>query len=148
MSAVNQVVLIGRAGNNPGEDLKNLQSGSKVTELRLAVNRPGKDAMGNPVTDWLQIQAWEKNAERLAEFVHKGDLISVSGSLRTDSWEKNGEKRSKVFIHMENFQMLESRSAREQRQGSEGGSSYGGSTKADPAPADDGDGDSDELPPF
>lgn len=52
MSANNQVILIGRAGNNPGEDIRHLQSGSKVAKLRLAVNRPGKDQMGNQVTEW------------------------------------------------------------------------------------------------
>ena len=126
MAANNQVVLIGRAGNNVSEDVRHLQSGSMVAEVRLAVNRPTKDAMGNPVTDWITCQFWDKNAERLSEFVKKGDLISVSGSMRVDNWEKEGEKRSKVYVHGENFQMLESRSAREQRQATEGGGSYGG----------------------
>ena len=178
MAANNQVVLIGRAGNNVSEDVKHLQSGTMVAEVRLAVNRPTKDAMGNPVTDWISCQFWDKNAERLSEFVKKGDLISVSGSMRVDNWEKEGEKRSKVYVHGENFQMLESRSAREQRQTSEGGgssygggssssyggsasggsSSYGGGAKAPAraaAPAakqddfsDDFALDDDELPPF
>lgn len=176
MAANNQVVLIGRAGNNVSEDVRTIPSGAMVAEVRLAVNRPTKDAMGNPVTDWITCQFWDKNAERLSEFVKKGDLISVSGSLRVDSWEKEGEKRSKVFVHGENFQMLESRSAREQRQTSEGGysggssygggnassysgggSSYGGGAKAParaaaPAKQDDFSDDfaldDDELPPF
>lgn len=176
MAANNQVVLIGRAGNNVSEDIKHLPSGTMVAEVRLAVNRPTKDAMGNPVTDWLTCQFWDKNAERLSEFVKKGDLISVSGSMRVDSWEKEGEKRSKVYVHGENFQMLESRSAREQRNaaggdsfgggggssyGGGGGSSYGGgnrggggSRQAAPAakPKDDFSDDfaldDDELPPF
>ncbi len=128
MAANNQVVLIGRAGNNVAEDVRQLQSGTMVAEVRLAVNRPTKDAMGNPVTDWLTCQFWDKQAERLSEFVKKGDLISVSGAMRVDNWEKEGEKRSKVYVHGENFQMLESRSAREQRQHTEGGGggSYGG----------------------
>ncbi|MGV3525575.1 MAG: single-stranded DNA-binding protein [Candidatus Sericytochromatia bacterium] len=178
MAANNQVVLIGRAGNNVAEDVRHLQSGTMVAEVRLAVNRPTKDASGNPVTDWITCQFWDKNAERLSEFVKKGDLISVSGAMRVDNWEKEGEKRSKVYVHGENFQMLESRSAREQRQQSEGGSygggssygqssgggSYGGGNRQashTPAPArsapapkqndDFGDEfalDDDELPPF
>lgn len=173
MAANNQVVLIGRAGNNVSEDVKHLPSGTQVAEVRLAVNRPTKDAMGNPVTDWLTCQFWDKNAERLSEFVKKGDLISVSGSMRVDQWEKEGEKRSKVYVHGENFQMLESRSAREERNagggagssggggqgsstsgGSYGGSNRGGSQRA-AAPAaktDDFSDDfalaDDELPPF
>lgn len=162
MAANNQVVLIGRAGNNVAEDVRKLQSGSMVAEVRLAVNRPGKDASGNSITDWVSCQFWNKNAERLSEFVKKGDLLSVSGSIRVDNWEQEGQRRQKYFIHGENFQMLESRSARQERQQSEsgggysGGSSYNkasqGSSGQQSAPSnsynDEFALDDDELPPF
>jgi single-strand DNA-binding protein len=129
MTANNQVVLIGRAGNNVSDDVRHLQSGSMVAEVRLAVNRPGKDNLGNPVTDWISCQFWNKQGERLSEFVKKGDLISVTGSVRVDSWEQDGQKRQKYFIHGENFQMLESRRSRDERRESEGfsGGDYGSS---------------------
>ena len=127
MAANNQVVLIGRAGNNVAEDTRHLQSGSIVAEVRLAVNRPGKDQAGNTQTDWITCQFWSKQAEILKEYVKKGDLISVSGSMRVDNWETpEGEKRSKVYVHGENFQMLESRRAKEERMASEGGGGYSG----------------------
>lgn len=172
MAANNQVVLIGRAGNNVAEDVRKLPSGSMVAEVRLAVNRPGKDASGNTVTDWVSCQFWNKNGERLSEFVKKGDLISVSGSIRVDNWEQEGQRRQKYFVHGENFQMLESRSARQERQQSEGGygggNSYGGGNyggggggynnasapAAQSAPSSQGNYndefalDDDELPPF
>jgi len=171
MAANNQCVLIGRAGNDVSEDAKTLQSGDMVAAVRLAVNRPTKDAQGNSQTDWVSCEAWGKNAERLSEFVKKGDLISVSGALRIETWEKDGQKHSKTLIRIENFQMLESRAAREQRNGAEGGSasagngqaqgnSYGGQRQqraaapAGRAPAakddfsDDFKLDDDELPPF
>jgi len=134
MAANNQVVLIGRAGNNVSDDVRNLPSGSMVAEVRLAVNRPGKDPMGNPVTDWFACQFWNKQGERLSEFVKKGDLISVTGSVRVDAWEQDGQKRQKYFIHGENFQMLESRRSREDRretEGQGGGSAYGGGSSYD-----------------
>lgn len=166
MAANNQVVLIGRAGNNVVDDVRHLQNGNMVAEVRIAVNRTSKDASGNPITDWISCQFWDKNAERLSEFVKKGDLISVSGAMRVDNWEKEGEKRSKVYVYGENFQMLESRRAREERTGTEGasyggGSGGGGSNYAAPArsaapaaakPKDDFSDDfaldDDELPPF
>lgn len=166
MAANNQIVLIGRAGNNVSEDTRNLQSGSMVAEVRLAVNRPSKDAMGNTVTDWITCQFWNKQGERLSEFVKKGDLISVTGSLRVDAWEQDGQRRQKYFVHGENFQMLESRRAREERGPTEGGggSSYGGggsyessgrsggssrpSSKSDDRFNDEFALDDDELPPF
>lgn len=172
MAANNQVVLIGRAGNNPAEDMRTTQSGSTVTEVRLAVNRP-KDKSGNTVTDWIGCQFWNRQAEVLAEYVKKGDLISVTGAVRIDSWEKEGEKRQKLYVFGENFQMLESRSSRDERRHEGGGgysgggssSSYGSgqssSGGSSPAPArshqapkqndDFGDEfalDDDELPPF
>lgn len=158
MSANNQVVIIGRAGNKPLDDIRRLQSGSAVAEVRLAVNRPGKDANGNTQTDWISCQFWNKNAERLCEFVGKGDLISVSGSLRVDNWEQDGQRRQKYFVHGENFQMLESRAARQERNDSPG-QQYG--LRSDPAtassnatyklpkdPVDDYALDDSELPPF
>ena len=163
MAANNQVVLIGRAGNNVAEDVRKLQSGSMVAEVRLAVNRPGKDAQGNTTTDWVSCQFWNKNAERLSEFVKKGDLISVSGSIRVDNWEQDGQRRQKYFVHGENFQMLESRSARQERQQSEGGgysgggSNYGGGSSYNDAPSSSSSNsayndefalDDDELPSF
>lgn len=160
MSANNQVVIIGRAGNKPLDDIRRLQSGSAVAEVRVAVNRPGKDADGNTQTDWISCQFWNKNAERLCEFVQKGDLISVSGSLRVDNWEQDGQRRQKYFVHGENFQMLESRAARQERNGSTGYSQPQG-LRSDPAtassnatrmlakdPADEFVLDDDELPPF
>lgn len=116
MSANNQIVVIGRAGKDAYPELRRLQNGgSCVVTLNLAVNRPGKDAQGNSVTDWLPVQFWNKNAARFAEFVKKGNLISVTGSMRIDSWDNNGETRHKAYIHGESFQMLESRSSQPQR---------------------------------
>lgn len=120
MTANNQVVLIGRAGNNVSEDVRHLQSGSMVAEVRVAVNRPGKDAMGNTTTDWISCQFWNKQAEILSQYVQKGDLISVAGSIRVDNWEQDGQKRQKYYVHGENFQMLESRRAKEERRATEG----------------------------
>lgn len=160
MTANNQVVLVGRAGNNVSEDVRNLPSGSMVAEVRLAVNRPGKDQMGNTVTDWISCQFWNKQAEILSQYVQKGDLLSVAGSLRVDNWEKDGQKRQKYFVHGENFQMLESRRAKEERREMEQRGGGGGYSSPAPAaapkqsapPADDFNDefalDDDELPPF
>lgn len=148
MSANNQIVVIGRAGNSPKEGLKQTQGGTAIAEVRLAVNRPTKDAQGNPVTDWISCQFWDKNAERLADFVQKGDLISVAGSLRVDNWEtQGGEKRQKYFVHGENFQMLESRSAREERMGTAAQQPTKQQSKSS-RQEDSYAMDEDELPPF
>ena len=144
MSANNQAVIIGRAGNSPAEDIRHTKSGTAVAEVRLAVNRTQKDSSGNPITDWIPAQFWDKNAERLAEFVNKGDLISISGAIRIENWERDGKKGQKFYLHGESFQMLESRKAREERGDAP-------PKKSNPAPQDFGSDefvDDDELPPF
>lgn len=103
MSANNQVVIIGRPGANP--EIKEVGQ-HKVCNISLAVSRPGKDEYGQSLTDWIQCQFWNRQAEVLQQYVKKGDLISVSGSLRTESWEKDGQKRSKVYIAVQQMQML------------------------------------------
>ncbi|PIQ28642.1 single-stranded DNA-binding protein [bacterium (Candidatus Blackallbacteria) CG17_big_fil_post_rev_8_21_14_2_50_48_46] len=160
MAANNQIVVIGRAGNNVSDDMRHTQSGTAIAEVRLAVNRTTKDASGNPITDWISCKFWDKQAERLGEFVKKGDLISVTGALRVDNWESpQGEKRQKYYVHGENFQMLESRRAREERTGDFGGGAPAPRREAAPARAaapssshNDFGGDEfvddDELPPF
>lgn len=161
MAANNQIVLIGRAGNNVSEDMRHTQSGTAIAEVRLAVNRNTKDNNGNPITDWISCKFWDKQAERLGEFVKKGDLISVTGALRVDNWESpQGEKRQKYYVHGENFQMLESRRTREERIGEFGSSSTAPLHRQTPSthPAissqmhddfgPDEFVDDDELPPF
>lgn len=151
MSANNQVVLIGRLGAAPAEELRQTQGGNAVVNFNLAVTRPGKDANGNSATDWIACQFWNKQAETLAQYCGKGDLISVSGALRIDTWEQDGQKRSKAFIHGENFQMLESRRAKEERNAGP----VQHIPQAVPAPRQEPPGrldgfgiDDDELPPF
>lgn len=104
MTANNQVILIGRVGNDIAQDKRRLPNGGVVAELRLAVNRPTKGPDGNPITDWFTCKFWDQQAERLLERVSKGDLVSVTGSLRVDSWQKEGHKRSSVFVHGESFE--------------------------------------------
>lgn len=161
MAANNQIVVIGRAGNNVSDDMRHTQSGTAIAEVRLAVNRTTKDASGNPITDWISCKFWDKQAERLGEFVKKGDLISVTGALRVVNWETpQGEKRQKYYVHGENFQMLESRRSREERTGDFGGGAPAPRHEApvraaapSRASAQDDFGpdefvDDDELPPF
>ncbi|PIW14240.1 hypothetical protein COW36_22485 [bacterium (Candidatus Blackallbacteria) CG17_big_fil_post_rev_8_21_14_2_50_48_46] len=89
------------------EELKHLSNGSTVAELRLAVPRHGKSSDGQEITDWINCKFWDRQAEILSDYVHKGDLLSVTGSLRVDHWETpEGNRRQRYYIQAENFQML------------------------------------------
>ena len=105
MSSNNQVVLIGRVGNEVGETLRYV-NGAAVAELNLAVHRPGKARDGEQLTDWIKCQFWDRQAEVLSQYAKKGSLVSVAGSLRIESWEKEGQRRQKVFVRAHHFEFL------------------------------------------
>jgi single-strand DNA-binding protein len=109
MASNNQIIVIGRVANAASEEVKHLSNGSTVAEIRLAVPRHGK-AAGQEITDWIACKFWDRQAEILSDYVNKGDLLSVTGSLRVDHWETpEGNRRQRYYIQAENFQMLGSR---------------------------------------
>ena len=97
---MNSVNLIGRLTAKP--ELRYTPAGKAVCDLRLAVNVRSKD---KEETLFVAVTVWEKTAENCAQFLDKGRQIGVSGSLRLEQWEKDGEKRSiiKVVAHAVEF---------------------------------------------
>lgn len=90
----NRVQLIGNLGNEP--EIISLESGKKLAKFAIATNETYKNAEGNKVTDtqWHNIIAWNKTAEIIEKYVHKGHEIMVEGKLTSRSYEtKEGEKR-------------------------------------------------------
>jgi len=79
---MNLVILTGHVGKDP--EVRHLDSGKAVANLSIAT-RAGKDK-----TDWHNVVMWDKSAEIVEKYVKKGSLISVKGSLKTRSWEKDG----------------------------------------------------------
>ena len=80
---MNVCTFIGRLGKDP--DMRYTTSGKAVVSFSLAVNRDGK----RDETDWIDFVAWEKAAELISQYCHKGDLIGVTGSLYRKEWEKD-----------------------------------------------------------
>jgi single-strand DNA-binding protein len=107
MVGLNRVQLIGRLGRNP--ELKNLPSGKKVCGFSLAVNRRWRDKEGElqEVTDWFNIEAWERLAEICGQYLKKGSLIFLEGRLQTDSYEDNGNTRYFTKVISSQMQMLD-----------------------------------------
>lgn len=90
---MNAVVLLGRTTKDI--ELRRTGSGTAVASFTLAVNRDFRTQDGQDA-DFIQCVAWKKTAELLEQYVHKGDRIAVSGSIRTRSYEDNHGK--KVYI--------------------------------------------------
>jgi single-strand DNA-binding protein len=94
---LNQVVLIGRMGNDP--ELKYTPSGVAVASFRLAVNRNFKSQSGEQETDWIDIVTWRQSAEFAANYLSKGRLVAVQGRLQTRTWvAQDGTKRKAVEV--------------------------------------------------
>ena len=85
---MNVCTFIGRLGRDP--EMRYTTNGKAVVSFSLGVNRDGK----KDETDWINFVAWEKTAEVIAKYCHKGDLIGVTGSLQQRSWEKDGQKHT------------------------------------------------------
>ena len=75
------------------------KSDSVKTRFTLAVNRDYKDKDGVTPCDFIDCEIWNAGANFLEKYANKGDMISVSGSLRKDTWEdEGGDKRSRTYV--------------------------------------------------
>lgn len=99
---MNSVALIGRLTRDP--ELRRTQNGKSVCSFTLAVQRDREKA------DFIQCQAWEKTAENLCAYMHKGSQIGVLGSIQTSTSEENGVKKFYTQVFVKNLEFLEPRS--------------------------------------
>jgi len=130
----NQVTLMGNLTRDP--ELRNTPNGQSVCSFSLALNRSYKAADGNwtEVTDYVDIVAWGPLGERVAQYLTKGRPALVSGRLQSSSWEKDGQKRSKVEVVANDVTFLGGREGGSQASdnGSSSSSSDGGPAKNPP----------------
>lgn len=106
MASVNKVILLGRVGQDP--QLKYTQGGQAVANFSVATSEKwkSKDGTQQEKTEWHKIVAWGKTAELCAEYVSKGDLIYIEGSLETREWEKDNQKRQTTEVKARTVQFL------------------------------------------
>lgn len=102
---INVVNLVGRVGSDP--DIKYFESGTVKCKLTLAVNRRSRDQK----PDWFNLELWGKTAEVAGNYVRKGGLIGVKGSLKFDTWSDRttGVERSSPVILVEQLELLGSK---------------------------------------
>jgi len=107
MSSMNHVFLMGNLTRDP--ECRSVQGGATVADLRLAMSDSYKDKEGNLVerTCFVDIAAWEKQAELCKQHLKKGSPILVEGRLQLDQWTtESGEKRSKLRVRATRVQFL------------------------------------------
>jgi single-strand DNA-binding protein len=105
LPGVNSIALAGHAGRDP--EMRYFESGSVVANLTLAVNRRSRDE--DP--DWFNLEVWGKPAEVAADYVRKGSLLGITGSVGSQTWadRATGEERSKIVVRVDRLDLLGSK---------------------------------------
>ena len=98
---MNSVCIIGRLTKDVQE--RRTQNGTPVVSFTLAVDRRKKE----DGADFINCIAWNKSAETIAKYVHKGDLFGVTGYIQTRSYEKDGRTNYATEVVTTGFQFLE-----------------------------------------
>ena len=106
MASLNRVFLMGNLTRDP--ELRYTQSGLAVCDFGLAINRKftGRDGQKKEDTCFVDITVWGKQAEVACEYLSKGRQVFIEGRLKFDTWEKDGQKRSKLSVVAQWFQFL------------------------------------------
>lgn len=98
---MNNVSLIGRLTKDVEE--RRTQNGTHVVSFTLAVDRRKKE----DGADFINCIAWDKAADTIAKYVHKGDLFGVTGHIQTRNYEKDGRMVYVTEVVTTSFQFLE-----------------------------------------
>ena len=107
MPNLNTVLLMGNLTRDP--ELRYIPSGAAVANFGLAVNRvyTSQDGEQKEEVCFVDIDAWGKTAENCANYLSKGRLVLVEGTLQFRSWEtEDGQKRSKLSVRAFRVQFL------------------------------------------
>ncbi len=111
---LNKVMIIGRLGRDP--ELKYASSGMPIANLRIATDESYMDRDGNKVerTEWHSVVVFQRAAENCANYLAKGSLVFVEGSLQTRKWQdQEGKDRYTTEIKAQRVQFLDRKGARD-----------------------------------
>ena len=106
MASFNRVILVGNLTRDV--ELKYTQSQLAVTDIGMAVNDRRKTQSGEWVeeTTFVDVTLWGRTAEVASEYLAKGSPVLIEGRLKLDTWEIDGQKRSKLRVVGGRMQML------------------------------------------
>ncbi len=109
---INRVVLVGRLTKAP--ELRKTQSGMSVLSYTLAVGRRSSQP-GQPDADFINCVAWNKTADLMSQYLHKGSLIGVEGRIQTRTYDnQQGQRVYVTEVVSDSVQFLEPKNAQPQ----------------------------------
>lgn len=108
MASFNKVILVGNLTRDP--ELRYTPKGMAIAKIGLAVNRNWTNEAGEKKEEvtFVDVDAFGRQAETLAQYMKKGSPLLVEGRLKLDQWDdkQTGQKRSKLGVIVEGFQFL------------------------------------------
>ena len=127
MAGVNKVILVGNLGDDP--EVRSLNNGGEVVNLRVATSENWKDRDGNRQerTEWHRVVIFNENLGRVANsYLRKGSKVYLEGQLQTRKWtDQSGQDKSTTEVVLQRFRgelvLLD------RREGGSSGDDYGGS---------------------
>ncbi|MCL0101472.1 single-stranded DNA-binding protein [Dehalococcoidia bacterium] len=94
MAGLNKIMIIGNLGNDP--EMRYTANGEAMTSFRIATNRSytARDGERREETEWFSVVAFRQLAERVSQYLTKGQMVYVEGRLRSRTWEsQDGTQR-------------------------------------------------------
>ncbi|MSU57691.1 MAG: single-stranded DNA-binding protein [Pedosphaera sp.] len=127
MASFNKVILAGNLTRDP--ELRYTPKGTAIAKIGLAVNRTwtGEDGVKKEEVSFIDVEAWGRQGEVIAQYMKKGRPLLIEGRLKLDTWEDKNTKQkvSKLKVVLESFSFIDSK----------GGDGGGGSAPAPSRPA-------------
>ena len=91
-------------------EVKYTRTNKAVAGFTRAVTRPFKNQNGDYESDFINCELWGKIAETMKNYLKKGDMIGIKGSLRSDSYEdKDGNKKYRTYVNVEKVTFLQAK---------------------------------------
>ena len=111
---INKVILVGTVGKDP--EMKYMPSGDAIANISVATNDSWKDkntGEKKEITEWHNVVFFKGLAKVVGDYVRKGQLVYIEGSLKTRSWEKDGQKHYKTEIFADKMVFMPSSEAKQ-----------------------------------
>ena len=105
--SINRVIISGNLTRDP--ELRATASGTQVLSFGMAVNDRHKNQQTGEWEDYpnfVDVTMFGTRAEKLAQYLHKGSKVAIEGKLRYSSWEKDGQRRSKLEVIAEELEFM------------------------------------------
>lgn len=109
---MNKAILIGRLTKDA--ELRYTQTNIPCATFDLAINN-GKNENGEDrKADFIRCVVWEKQAENMAKYTHKGSQVAIEGSIKTDSYDdEQGNKKYRTYVLARRIMFLDSKRTEE-----------------------------------